>query len=65
MGPIDLLYPSPEPDFRILQVFLIYFPKGPSLSAVKIYAANVELYYFLTYNEVQFVSEKSLLLVEC
>jgi hypothetical protein len=45
IGPIDL-YPSPAPHFKTFQVFLIYFPKCPHFSTIKICAPNVVLHQF-------------------
>jgi len=51
IGPTDLLHPSPVTNFKIFQVFLIYFPKCPGLNTALRYAPNVNSYagFFLKF----------------
>jgi len=64
IGPNDLLYPSPPPNFKTLQLFLPYFPRCPSSSTTNSYfskrssslVSSLNLspigrmyYFFLTY----------------
>jgi hypothetical protein len=38
IGPTDLLHPTPTPQFKTYQVFLIYCPKRPSFSTTQSHA---------------------------
>jgi hypothetical protein len=49
IGPTGL-HPSPAPHLEILQIFLIYFPKCPSMNDTQSYAPNVACYLFLSLN---------------
>ena len=59
------LHPSPAPHFKIIHVFMIYFPIRPSFSTIYSCTSNVALYLFLPLKKVRFAGEKILLLVEC
>jgi len=50
IGPTDLLHPSPAPHFKTFQVFLIYFPKCPSLMS------EFSLYIYIYIYKVQGIS---------
>jgi len=51
---------SPAPHFKTFQMFLIYFPKGPSFSTTQSCPPSAALYWFLPAIKVQFAGEKSL-----
>jgi len=45
ISPTDLLHPSPAPYFKTFKISLIYLPKPPIFSAIKVYASSVAFYY--------------------
>jgi len=59
-----LLQPSPAPQFKTFQLFLIYFLQCPSLCTIESYAPNVAIHLFLPeiLVWVQFAGEERLLL---
>jgi hypothetical protein len=47
IGPTYLFHPSPAPNFRTSQAFLIYFPQCQNFSKIQSCAPNIELYWCL------------------
>jgi hypothetical protein len=56
IGPAYLLHPTPAPDFKTFQVFMIYFSKCPSFSTSQSYDPNVTN---LLWQAIKDSSEKS------
>jgi len=49
IGATDLPHPTPASNFKIFQVFLIYFPKNPTFTTIKSCTLNIALYLFLSF----------------